>query len=386
MIQPVLVAIGSAGAQPFDHVVRKQRVLDLPENLVAFPGVLCRIGRGEDDPSAPGALEGRRRPDRGALRRFGTVAERTTVAAVEDEDEALRCAAIHARRHIRGFDGRAGEHGAFGVAHGQIQMALLVAHAVAREVEQEQVVAMLGVEEPRDRLADGREPFVQEGNDLVEGADARGLQDLGERADIDVRRRELGEPGVLVLAVPDDERELARHEKTRLYCGRGVPPGGVSVSVIFWMSSCTASSDAPSGYSMSTERSPTLALIFTVRSLPRSDQACRNSMSFGSSCGTIVTARAPIVIASTDLLPGRRAAGRLKRDGFDAEVLNLTAEPAREGVDVLGEGILATVDDERKARNVRIAGHQGLSYLDIKRRGTSRILTRADSSTHPSGI
>jgi hypothetical protein len=58
----------------------------------------------------------------------------------------------------------------------------------------------------------------------------------------------------------------------------------------------------------------------------------------------------------------------VKGDGFDAEVLDLGAESARESVDILGEGILATVDDEREARNVRIAGHRGLSYLDIKRR------------------
>ena len=33
---------------------------------------------------------------------------------------------------------------------------------------------MLGIEESRDRPADGREAFVQEGNDFVEGADAGG--------------------------------------------------------------------------------------------------------------------------------------------------------------------------------------------------------------------
>ena len=215
-------------------------------------------------------------------------------------------------------------------------------------------------------------PSLRSGDDLVEGADAGRLQDFGERADVDVRRREPGEARVFVLAVADDERELARHERSRVYCGRGVPADGVSVSVIFWMSSCTATSDAPSGYSMSTERSPTLALIFTVRSLLRSDQAWRNSMRRGSTCGRTVTASAPIVTASTDFVPDGAAVGRLERDGLDAEVLNLAAEPAREGIDVLGEGIVAGIDDEREAGGARIAGHRWLSCLDINRRSTSR--------------
>ena len=91
---------------------------------------------------------------------------------------------------------------------------------------------MLGVEEPGDRLANGREPFVQEGDDFVEGADAWRLENLGERADVDVWRREPGQPRIFILAVADDERELARHEQWPSYCGRGVPVGGVSVSVI----------------------------------------------------------------------------------------------------------------------------------------------------------
>ena len=97
-------------------------------------------------------------------------------------------------------------------------MALLVAHAVAGEVEQQQIVAMFGIEEPRDGLADGGETFVEEGDDLVEGADARRLEDVGERADVDIGRCEPGEARIFVLAVADDERELARHDSTWVYC------------------------------------------------------------------------------------------------------------------------------------------------------------------------
>ena len=158
----VFVAVGGAAAEPFDQVVREQRVLDLADDLVAFPGVLRRVGRGQDDAPAAGAFEGRGRADGRALRGFAAVAERAAVAAVEHEDQALRRAAIHPRRHIRGFDGGAGEHRPLGVAHGQIQVALLVAHAVAGEVEQQQIVAVFGIEESRDGLADGREAFVEE--------------------------------------------------------------------------------------------------------------------------------------------------------------------------------------------------------------------------------
>ena len=212
MISPSSSRSAAPGAEPFDHVVREQRVLDLAENLIAFPRVLCRIGRGEDDASAPGAFEGRGRPDRRALCRLGAIAERATVTAVEDEHQTLRCAAIHPRRHIRGFDGRAGEDLALGVPHRQIQVALLVAYAVAGEIEQQEIVAMLGIEESRDRPADGREAFVQEGNDFVEGADAGGAEDFRQRADVDVRRGEPSEARVVVLTVADDERELARHD------------------------------------------------------------------------------------------------------------------------------------------------------------------------------
>ena len=71
---------------------------------------------------------------------------------------------------------------------------------------------MLGIEESRDRPADSCEAFVQEGNDFVEGADAWGAEDFRQRADVDVRRGQPSEARVVVLTVPDDERELARND------------------------------------------------------------------------------------------------------------------------------------------------------------------------------
>ena len=71
---------------------------------------------------------------------------------------------------------------------------------------------MLGIEESRRCPADGREAFVQEGKDFVEGADARGAEDFRQRANVDVRRGKPGEAHVVALTVPDDERELARHD------------------------------------------------------------------------------------------------------------------------------------------------------------------------------
>ena len=133
-----------------------------------------------------------------------------------------------------------------------MQMSLLVAHTVAREVEEQQVVAMFEIEELGDGLADSREPFVQKLRDVIEGADARRRQDFGQPADIDIRRGEPGQAGVLILTVADDERELARHRSkshaTRRTVGggrrsldfrstvgqSGLPPG--ERGVIFWMS------------------------------------------------------------------------------------------------------------------------------------------------------
>ena len=216
---PVLVAIGGSAAQAFDQVVREERVLDVADHLVALPGVLRRVGCGQHDASAAGALERRGGADGRALRRFGPEAECAAVTAIEDQHEALRRAAVHPRGHVRRFDGGAREHRSLGVAHGEIEVALLVTNAVAGEVEEQEVVAMLGVEEPGDRLAHGREAFVQERDDFVETADAWRLENLGERADVDVGRREPRETRILILAVADDERELARHDSSPLIAG-----------------------------------------------------------------------------------------------------------------------------------------------------------------------
>ena len=138
------------------------------------------------------------------------------MAAIEDEHQALRRAAIHPGRHVRRFDGGAREHRPLGVAHGQVEVPLLVAHAVAGEIEHQEIVAMLGIEEPGDRLANGGQSFVQEWRDLVEAPDAWRLQDLDECAHVDIRRSQSREPGIFVLAVADDERELARHSGSRV--------------------------------------------------------------------------------------------------------------------------------------------------------------------------
>jgi len=86
------------------------------------------------------------------------------------------------------------------------------------------------------------------------------------------------------------------------------------------------------------------------------------------------------------LRAGRRGAARLERDGFDAEVLDLCAQPARDGIDVFGERVLARIDKEREARGARIVGHRWLSYVETKAQVDKPGWVRADSSTPDTGI
>ena len=100
---------------------------------------------------------------------------------------------------------------ALGVAQRQIQVALIVFHAMAREVKQQQIVTLPLVVEAGDGFADRRTVLIQEGDDFIEVSDLGRLEHALELVHIDIRSLQAAEAGVVVAAVADDEGVLARH-------------------------------------------------------------------------------------------------------------------------------------------------------------------------------
>ena len=64
-----------------------------------------------------------------------------------------------------------GQQRALRVAERQIQVSLFVFHAVPGEIEQQEIVSLSPVIEPRNCFADRRTTFVQECGDLIELTD-----------------------------------------------------------------------------------------------------------------------------------------------------------------------------------------------------------------------
>ena len=93
---------------------------------------------------------------------------------------------------------------AAGVAHGQVQPALVVLQPVAEEVEQGEVVPAAPGVEVGDRLADHVVRLVDQHRD-VEAGDVRVLEDGGERFGVVLRGGEPAQAGVPVVVGGDDE-------------------------------------------------------------------------------------------------------------------------------------------------------------------------------------
>jgi hypothetical protein len=90
-------------------------------------------------------------------------------------------------------------------------VALFVLHAVAGEVEQEEIVTLPLIVEPGDGPADRCTVLVQEGGHLVETSDVGRLEHALERVHIDIRSLQAAQTVVVVAAVADDQGELAGH-------------------------------------------------------------------------------------------------------------------------------------------------------------------------------
>ena len=106
---------------------------------------------------------------------------------------------------------------AAGVAHRQVQPALVVLQPVAGEVQQGEVVPAAPGVEVADRLTDHVVRLVDQHRD-VEAGDVRVLEDGGEGLRVVLRGGEPAQAGVPVVVRGDDERLAA--------VGHGLTPAG----------------------------------------------------------------------------------------------------------------------------------------------------------------
>jgi len=95
-----------------------------------------------------------------------------------------------------------------------MQPSAIVQHAVAGEVQHQQVIARLQAEEARDFAAHGRRRLIDERRHGIEAAHVWSAQHFGQRFHVRVGRLQSRETGVIVLAVADDQRKLLAHQCT----------------------------------------------------------------------------------------------------------------------------------------------------------------------------
>ncbi len=212
----VCIHIGFARLQALHQIVGKHGVIGFPDDFVAFPGVLRGVGRGQHDAAIAGAFEGRAGAHRATRHGFSALRKRAAVAAVQNEHLPLGTAAIHLGGDEVGGDGGGAQAIGARVRRGQVQAALLVAHAVTGEIQHQQIVGLFVREEIFDAQADGGISFIDQCQHLIEAADGGVAQHQCQVAHILAGRNQFGQVGVLVVAVADDQCEFVGHGRLRL--------------------------------------------------------------------------------------------------------------------------------------------------------------------------
>ncbi len=189
----------------------EDRILRRADHGLPFPRVLRGVGGSEHRAPVTHALERRFGDGFSAGGRTRAARKRAAVAAIEDEHLPARAARIHPIGDEGGGDGGGLRQIALGVFGGQIQAAFVVEHAVAGEVQQQQLIGLALREEAGDGAAGDRLRLIDHGAHRLELADGAVAQQLRQPAHIGPRRFEFGQRWVFVMTVADDEGVFAGH-------------------------------------------------------------------------------------------------------------------------------------------------------------------------------
>jgi hypothetical protein len=206
----VLVAVRLAGRHALDQ--RRGKHGRAPARLVGQPvaleGVLHRTGGGDHRATATAAqlAAGEAVEHVGVARRADrhSLAERSAVAAVQEQHDAPRPARPHASLHEVGRHRRRPEPIGPRVAGGEEQLAGLALQTVTGEVQQEYVVRPAVGEQVLDVRTDDVRRLVAH-HAHVEAADLWVAQHTAQRVGVRPRREQVPQSFVLVLVVGDDQ-------------------------------------------------------------------------------------------------------------------------------------------------------------------------------------
>ena len=204
----VLVAVGLAGLQRLHDGGREHRRAALAGQLVALERILHRVGGGDDRPAAPAQVV--IDVDVVAGAEAQAARDRAAVAAVEQHQHVVRAAARHRPRHELGGNRGRVQVRDLGVGGREVQLPAVVLEPVAREVQQQQLVATAVAEERRDPATQDRVRLVQGRGDL-ELADLGVPQDLRQRRGVPRGRAQPAQLRVRVGVGRDDQRKPSRH-------------------------------------------------------------------------------------------------------------------------------------------------------------------------------
>ena len=210
----ILVAVGVTGLQTFDERARehRRRQLVCVGQFVALECVLHSARR--CDHRAPAAAELRLYSDSRAGPGCHPALECPGITAVQQQNNPPRTAAVHPP--IDEFGGHPGRRqpAQRRVRHCEVQFAVLIFDAVARKVQEQQIIGDTIGEEFLDGKSDLIGRCVQQ-RPHVKAANGRILQYSRERTRIAGRRSQLPQAIVLITIACDDQRAAtASHRAT----------------------------------------------------------------------------------------------------------------------------------------------------------------------------
>ena len=221
----VAVRVGLAAPQALDEAAREQRAGLRGAELVDAGGVrllervleLIRGGQGHAAVPVEAMLD----PGRERALGHEPLAERAAVTAVEQHDDRAGAALVHRLVDEAVVDGGRSHPLQLGARRREVEAPVLREDAVAREVEEQEVLPAALAEEVLDPLLDRVGGLIDQPLDL-EAADRLVPEHLGERLDIARRRAQRRQPWIDVGGAGDQQSApSARGYVIRRHDGQG---------------------------------------------------------------------------------------------------------------------------------------------------------------------